>query len=52
MAGPPKIPRLSSVLEVTFAAVSSAGLVARDGKSAACAGRTAEYAIETSPART
>jgi hypothetical protein len=42
MAGPPKIPRLSKVLDVTLAAVSSAGLVAREGRSAACAGRTAE----------
>ena len=46
------MPRLSMVLEVTLAAVSSFGVFATEGRSAACAGRTAEYAMATSPART
>ena len=49
-AGPPKTPMLSIVLEATFAEVSSAGERASEGSSAACAGRSAEYATETSPA--
>ncbi len=38
-AGPMKAPTDSSVLEATFAAVSSPGVRARCGSSAACAGR-------------
>src|SRR5436309_9281857 len=38
-AGPAKMPTLSSVLDATFAAVSSAGVLARPGRSADCAGR-------------
>ena len=37
-AGPTQKPRLSIVLELTFAAVSSSGVFASDGSSAACAG--------------
>ena len=40
-AGPTKVATASSVLEATFAAVSSAGSRARPGRSAACAGRNA-----------
>ena len=37
-AGPTQMPRLSIVLELTLAAVSSSGVRARDGRSADCAG--------------
>jgi hypothetical protein len=40
-AGPTQKPRLSSVLELTFAAVSSSGVRASEGSSAACAGSNA-----------
>ena len=51
IAGPPKIPTLSIVLETTFAAVSSSGVRANAGVSAACAGRNGVAATFTSPAR-
>ena len=41
IAGPAKAATLSTVLEVTFAAVSSSGVRASEGTSADCAGRKA-----------
>ena len=49
-AGPAKMPTLSIVVAVTFAAVSSSGLRASPGTSAACAGRNAVEATETTTA--
>ena len=49
-AGPAKAPTLSIVLEATFAAVSSSGDRASEGKRAAWAGRNAVPAAEASAA--
>jgi len=43
-AGPTNIPTLAMVLPTRFAAVSSSGVLTREGRSAACAG---EYELET-----
>ena len=50
IAGPAKLMTLSIVLDATLAAVSSAGVRAREGRIAACAGRKAVATTETSPA--
>ena len=50
-AGPTQNPRLSSVLELTFAAVSSSGVRASTGRSAACAGWNAVENTATDAAR-
>ena len=50
IAGPAKTVTLSTVLETTFAAVSSAGVEASVGRIAACAGRKAVEAIPDRPA--
>ena len=49
IAGPAQKPRLSSVLELTFAAVSSSGVRASAGSSAACAGRKAVEITDVAP---
>ncbi len=49
-AGPANVPTLSIVLPTAFAAVSSTGVLARDGVSAACAGWKAVETIATSTA--
>ena len=49
-AGPTQKPRLSIVLELTLAAVSSSGVLARDGKIAACAGWKAVVVTATAAA--
>ena len=51
-AGPTQKPRLSIVLELTLAAVSSSGVVASEGSSAACAGWKAVLITATVPAST
>ena len=48
-AGPTKVPMLSTVEDVTFAALSSSGVRASDGSSAAWAGRNAVPITLTSP---
>jgi hypothetical protein len=48
-AGPTNVPMLSTVEEVTLAALSSAGVRASDGSSAACAGRKAVPTTLASP---
>jgi hypothetical protein len=50
IAGPAKLPTLSIVLRVTFAAVSSSGLRASSGRSADSAGRNAVARIAATPA--
>ena len=49
-AGPTQKPRLSIVLELTFAAVSSSGVFASEGRSAAWAGWNAVLITATVPA--
>ena len=49
-AGPPKMPMLSIELAATFAAVSSSGVRASEGISAAWAGRNGVAAMLTSDA--
>ena len=49
IAGPPKMPTLSIVLATTFAAVSSSGVRASAGVSAASAGRNALAATAETP---
>ena len=51
-AGPAQKPRLSSVLELTLAAVSSSGVRASEGSRAACAGWKAVEITATSAAST
>ena len=51
-AGPTQKPRLSIVLELTLAAVSSSGVFASEGSSADCAGWKAVLITATVPART
>ena len=51
-AGPPRSPTLAIVLETTFAAVSSSGVRASDGRSAASAGWNAAAAAATRPQST
>ena len=48
-AGPAQDPRLSSVLELTLAAVSSSGVLASAGRRAACAGRKAVEITDATP---
>ena len=50
MAGPRKKARLSMVLEAPLAAVSSSGVLARDGIHAICAGRNTQPMSELSVA--
>jgi hypothetical protein len=51
-AGPTKVPMLSTVEEVTLAALSSSGVRARDGSKAACAGRKAVPTMLVRPTAT
>ena len=50
-SGPASVPRLSVVIDAAFAATSSAGVVARDGRSAATVGRSRVEKIASKPAR-